>query len=745
METQLNESQVSPSASPGSPTDTAWIAAADWVEIARLLLTSRALDRIEETELFPSGKITYQFSARGHELAQILLSFAMVHARDAATVYYRSRPFLLASGLTAEQAFASSLGRVGSLSAGRDVGVVFSLPPREFKEGGPRRGRATVLPAVGDVGGQYTPAAGWSQSVLYRKNVLKDASWAGAMAVALGGDGSVATNGFWSALTLITTLTLPCLLFIEDNGFTTSVPSTIQTPGGNIAENLASFKNLTILDVDGADPAIAADAIGRAVAHVRRGAPCLLRVSVPRLQGHSVFDTQVYKTAEQKQREEARDPLPRLRSYLAERRILSTDDWAAMEASVQAEVIAARDAAMAQPEPDPSTAKLFTFYEPHRPQIVGGTSTDNASSDSSEDAPDSGSTGPLSMRNPHSGSGPVSVRGPASMRGVESMAPLTMNAAIKRTLEVELRNNPRVLIFGQDVGPMGGLYGTTTSLQARFGLDRVFDTSLSEDGIVGRAIGMALAGLMPVTEIQCRKYADAGTEQINNCGSIRWRTAGKFAAPMVIRIPCGVGKLTGDPWHCLTAESVFAHSAGLKVAFPSSADDAVGLLRTALRGNDPTIFLEHRALLYAQGPRRYWPGEDHVVPFGVARTLQRGSELTIVTWGESVHRVLSVTENYWDRVEVIDLRSIAPWDKQAVLDSVHKTHKCMIVHEDTLTCGFGAEIAATIAQERFMDLEAPIVRLATSDQPVPYNQGLMNALAPSVDSIRKEIDHLLSF
>jgi 2-oxoisovalerate dehydrogenase E1 component len=331
------------------------------------------------------------------------------------------------------------------------------------------------------------------------------------------------------------------------------------------------------------------------------------------------------------------------------------------------------------------------------------------------------------------------------MRGVESMAPLTLNAAIKKTLESELKNNPKMLIFGQDVAVMGGLYGTTTSLHARFGSDRVFDTSLSEDGIVGRSIGMAFAGLLPVSEIQCRKYADAGTEHINNAGTIRWRTAGRFAAPMVIRIPCGVGKLTGDPWHAVTSESIFAHNIGLRVAFPSNAEDAVGLLRSALRGNDPTIFLEHRALLYHPGARRYYPGDEHVVPFGMARTIQRGSELTIVTWGEAVYRVLGASENFWERVEVIDLRSIMPWDKQHVLDSVRKTHKCLIVHEDNLTCGFGAEIAATIAQEAFMDLEAPVIRLAASDQPVPYNQNLMAALSPSTDSVKREIENLLDY
>ncbi len=688
----------------------------DWREVARLILTSRAIDLIEETELAPSGKVTYQFSARGHELAQVLLGLALDHPHDAASVYYRSRPFVLACGMTPEEAFAGPLARAGSLNGGRDIGVVHLLP---------RRDRALVLPASGDVGAQYTPAAGWAQAICYRQRVLGEKEWLGAIAVALGGDGSVAANGFWAALNIVTTLSLPYLFFIEDNGFGISVPGAFQTPGANIAENLASFKNLLVLDGDGADPDDASIKIAQAVAHTRSGKPCLLRLSVPRLCGHSIADNQAYKSPDLREQEEARDPLPRLRKHMIENTIISPDEWAALEREVEAEVIAARDAALAQPNPDPAAAHRYVFFEEDRPQIVGGLRPEGIKPVPSVPS--------------------VPSPGTQETEGTRGGVRLNLIDAVKRTLEAELKANPRALIFGEDVGVKGGVHGATTDLQLKYGADRVFDTSLSEEGILGRSVGMALAGLMPVPEIQFRKYADPAAEQINDCGTMRWRTDGKFAAPMVVRIPVGFGRKTGDPWHSVTGEAIFAHTIGWRLAFPSNAEDAVGLLRSALRGDDPTLFFEHRALLDAAAARRPYPGDDYVLPFGVATVLQGGDELTLVTWGETVYRCLEAAREFAGRVEIIDLRTIVPWDKQAVLASVRKTSKVLIVHEDTWTAGFGAEIAATIAQEAFMDLDGPIVRLATSDQPIPYSPHLMEAVVPTVEKIRGQVERLLAF
>ncbi|MDX1437349.1 MAG: thiamine pyrophosphate-dependent enzyme, partial [Anaerolineales bacterium] len=298
----------------------------DWERVARLVLTSRAIDDIEEQELAPAGRIKYQFSAKGHELAQVLLGINLTHPRDAGGVYYRSRPLMLACGLRPREAFAADMAKIGSPSEGRDVGVVYSMPPRD----GP-----TILPASGDVGAQYTPVAGWAQAITYHRDVLSDNSWEGALAVAHGGDGSVASNGFWSALTIATTLELPMLFFIEDNGYGISVPRQFQTPGGDIAANLDSFANLLILHGSGTEPEEAAYLIHQAVDRVRNGeGPCLLRLQVPRLTGHTFGEDQTaYKTDQEIEADHAQDPLFHLEQFLAGR-----IDWEAVGSEVETEV-----------------------------------------------------------------------------------------------------------------------------------------------------------------------------------------------------------------------------------------------------------------------------------------------------------------------------------------------------------------------------------------------------------------------
>ncbi len=311
-------------------------------------------------------------------------------------------------------------------------------------------------------------------------------------------------------------------------------------------------------------------------------------------------------------------------------------------------------------------------------------------------------------------------------------------------MEHELRINSKVLVFGEDVGPKGGVHTATLGLQQRFGDDRVFDTSLSEEGIIGNAVGMALAGLRPIAEIQFRKYAEPATEQLNDCGTMRWRTANKFAAPIVVRMPGGFSKC-GDPWHSVSSEATFAHATGWQVLVPSNAEDAVGLLRTALRSENPSIFFEHRALLDAAWARRPYPGDDFVLPLGLANVVQEGSGLTIVTWGAMVERCVLAAGKTNASVEIIDLRTIAPWDRDTVLNSVKKTHRCLIVHEDTLTAGFGAEIAAVVARDAFFSLDAPIERIAVPDVPLPYSVHLLNAVLPGVDKIAAGIETLLAF
>jgi len=318
---------------------------------------------------------------------------------------------------------------------------------------------------------------------------------------------------------------------------------------------------------------------------------------------------------------------------------------------------------------------------------------------------------------------------------------INLVTAVRRTLEHELGVNPRMLIFGEDVGRKGGVHAATLGLQEKFGIGRVFDTSLSEEGIIGRAVGMAAAGLMPVPEIQFRKYADPAAEQLNDCGTMRWRTMNRFAAPMVVRIPGGFFKC-GDPWHSQSNEVQWLHGLGWRVAMPSNAQDAVGLLRSALRGNDPTIFFEHRSLLDGSWARRAYPGDEFVVPFGKAAVLREGTAVTVVSWGAMVERCEQAIVGTGISADLLDLRSLCPWDREATLASVRKTRRCLIVHEDTMTAGFGAEIAAVIVKEAFFDLDAPIERLAMQDVPSPHNPLLLDEVLPSVETISRALRNL---
>jgi 2-oxoisovalerate dehydrogenase E1 component len=679
----------------------------DWRTVLRQMATSRALDDLEESTLLPERKVLYQFSARGHELTQLLLGNQLTGVRDGVGAYYRSRPLLLSLGLELEDALASTMMRAGGMSDGRDIGVVFNLP---------RKSGACVLPVCGGVGTQYTPAVGWAAALRYRAAVLGDKECETSIAVAHGGDASTATNGFWAALNIATTERLPLLFFIEDNGYGISVPSRQQTPGGNIARNLEGFRGLRVLDGDASDPMAAAALIENAVTGVRSGGgPALIRLTVPRLSGHSGQDTQAYKSAGEIAEEKARDPFERLRAQLVPN-IVSAADWDQDIAQGRQAVANALAAVERRSAPDPGRVRRYLFSE--------------IAADGSVEVQQQGGTYGEGVA-PRPGTPHASPQGPR----------INLVTAVRRTLEHELAVNPRMLIFGEDVGRKGGVHAATLGLQEKFGSARVFDTSLSEEGIIGRAVGMAAAGLMPVPEIQFRKYADPAAEQLNDCGTMRWRTVNRFAAPMVVRIPGGFFKC-GDPWHSQSNEVQWVHGLGWRVAMPSNAQDAVGLLRSALRGNDPTIFFEHRSLLDGGWARRAYPGDEFVVPFGKASVLREGATLSVVTWGAMVERCEKAIIDTGISADLLDLRTLSPWDREATLASVRKTRRCLIVHEDTMTAGFGAEIAAVIAKEAFFDLDAPIERLAMPDVPSPHSPVLLDEVLPSVGAIAQAMTAL---
>src|SRR5215213_8920438 len=402
----------------------------DWREVARLVLTSREMDRIEEEELVPAKKILYQFSARGHDMAQVLLGLRLKDG-EAACGYYRSR-LLLALGVPLADALGSGMGLAGGYSDGRDIGVVFNYP---------NPGGAHALPMCGGVGAQYTPAAGWAQAIAYKHEVLNEGP-ADAISLVLGGDASCATGGFWSALTIATTQQLPLLIYIEDNGYGISVPSEYQTPGKDIAANLASFSGLTIFNRDGTDPLEASKLVDDAVRHVRsKRAPALLRLTVPRLEGHSAQDTQTYKSEEEIEREWARDPLPKLKAHCAKRQV-GEDAWADLERETEWQVQAARAEAEVRGISSPEEVTRHVFDEGELQQVGGRAG--------------------------------LSLEGTTDQPRPEGQR-INLVTAIRRVLDQELEANPRVLVFGEDVGPKGGVHAVTLGLQEKFGRERVFD------------------------------------------------------------------------------------------------------------------------------------------------------------------------------------------------------------------------------------------------------------------------------
>lgn len=680
----------------------------NWEQITSTLLISRALDDLEEFTLVKNKKVLYQFSARGHDMAQIVLGQILSGQKDAVAGYYRSRPLLLAMGLPPEQALEASMMKSGGFSDGRDIGVVFNNPKHDG---------ACILPMSGGVGAQYTPISGWAQAATYHTKVLKNPKWQDAIGLVLGGDASVATSGFWSALTIATTQQLPQLFYIEDNGYGISVPSDFQTPGGDISKNLASFQGLTIFSGDGTNPQQTADLVTKAHNTVRfERKPVLLRLTVPRLNGHSAQDTQTYKSKQRIEFEKQHDPLPKLKKFLIKELIMTDDKWEQLEKNAKTTVNSALIKADNKPFANPKDITTNTFCEY-----------------SSDGKMQLQSQGGIHLSLP--------TFPPSSKEIISEPGRINMVTAIRKTLDFELKNNHKMSVFGEDVGAKGGVHAVTLGLQDKYGDDRVFDTSLSEEGIIGRSLGMALAGLLPVPEIQFRKYADPAEEQLNDIGSMRWRTNNRFAAPMVVRMAGGYFGC-GDPWHSQTSEVKWVHAMGWQVAIPSNAEDAVGLLRYALRDNNPTIFFEHRKMLDHIWARREYPGDQYIIPFGKGKFITQGDRLTLVTWGGMVSRCHDAVKLSNLDIDLIDLRTIRPWDKEMVIDSVKKTNRCLIVHEDNISAGFGAEIAAVLAKDAFFHLDAPIERLAMPDIGNPHEPNLMNAVIPTSQKILEAITQL---
>jgi 2-oxoisovalerate dehydrogenase E1 component len=630
----------------------------DWGKVAYFCLLSRFMDLKERSERLPMS-----FPAMGHELVQVLTALLMEHEKDSASVYYRSRPLALALGIKPEDIFYANMGK------GRDVGMMYYL-------------RGKILPTVGDVGGQFPKAVGWAQAIRYK-------GWDGAVAVAMGGDGSIASSGFWSALNISTTLNLPMVFVIEDNGWGIGVPSYLQTPGGNIAENLRSFKNLTVLEGRGYIPEETYRVLKEGFKIARKNRTVLIRFEVARIEGHSISDRQEYRSREEIEKSREKDPIVYLRSLV--------ENWEEVESRAKADVERAWEEAKKR-EGERGNLKKYIFFE-----------------------------------------GEFAQGDKVRKFNMNKHPKMKMALAIRKAMEEALEENEDVLIFGEDVGLKGGIYGITRGFVERFGERRVFDTSLNELGIVGRAEGMAYAGLKPIAEIQFRKYADEARQAIHNIGFVRWRTNNAFSAPIILRIPVGFLRGISDPWHSFSAEQEFLHMFGWKIAYPSNAEDAYYLLKEALSMNDPVIFLEHRELYFSKLAEKEI---SEFLPFGKGRVVKSGNSLTIVSWGYTLYEALEGVKDM--DVEVIDLRTLKPWDEELVFESAKKTGRLLVVHEDSLTCGFGAEIVSRVVEETFESLKIAPRRLAVPDVPIPFSQELFNLAYPTADKIRKVVEEMLS-
>jgi 2-oxoisovalerate dehydrogenase E1 component len=687
---------------------------ADLVQAYRTMLLSRRLDD-KEIQLKNQSRIFFQISGAGHEA---VLTAAGMHLRpgyDWFYPYYRDRALCLALGMTPLEML---LGAVGSKddpnSGGRQM-------PSHWGH------RALNIPAQSSpTGTQCLHAIGCAEAGMIFQRVAeipgREALFHDDEIVYVSiGDGATSEGEFWESLNTACTRLTPVLYLIEDNGYAISVPVEFQTAGGDISKLVESFPHLEVVRCDGTDFVESYRALGRAVSCVRRERrPALVHAKVIRPYSHSLSDDErLYKTVEEREAEARRDPLGRMRAFLLGEGFATTADLDALAADVDREILEATDAAIAAPKPSVETAAWYVFSPD-----VDPTSAAFAGSEQPFGKPD------------------------------------TMVAAINRTLKAEMARNPRVVVFGEDVADAsredvlgkvpgkGGVFKVTHGLQRAFGSDRVFNAPLAEANIIGRAVGMATRGLKPVVEIQFFDYIWPAMMQIKDeMSMLRYRSSNNFSCPMVVRVPIG-GYITGAPYHSQSGVSIFAHCPGIRIAFPSNAVDAAGLLRTAIRCDDPVMFLEHKHLYrqtYNKGP---YPGDDFMIPFATGAIRRPGTDVVVLTWGALVQRsLLAAQQAEKDGISaaVFDLRTIIPYDWNGIAALVKQTNRVVIAHEDTLTCGFGAEIAARIADELFLELDAPVHRVAALDCPVAYAPDLEKAILPQAADVLKAIKETAAY
>jgi len=678
-----------------------------------LFRTIYAARRIDDREIAGKrqNRVFFQINGAGHEAVQAAAALCLDPARDWFFLYYRDRALAYGLGVSARDMFLGSVGsRHDPATGGRQMPSHWCDPGRNiFTTSSPTGSQC--LQAVGAAEALLRAGQG---GLMERLGMARD----GVVLVSLG-DGAAAEGEFWESVNSAVTLRAPLVFLVQDNGYAISVPAEVQYPGGNVAALLKGWEEhgLLVLDaVDGLDPLASYDAVARAVDHARGRGPALVRARVIRPYSHSLSDDeQHYKTVAQRAEEAAGDPLATYPARLLERGDLTEPTLEELKAEVQREVDQAWAEAEAGPPPDPGTSMRHLYSEEVDP-ASGAFDTE------------------AQAGNPGSGD------------RAHAAGDRTMIDLINTTLKQEMAANPLILLFGQDVADAtreeildvvkgkGGVFKATHGLQRQFGSNRVFNTPLAEATILGRAIGLAARGFKPVVEIQFFDYIWPAMMQIRNeLACIRWRSDNHFKAPVVVRVPIGGYLMGGAICHSQCGESLFTHTPGLRVVYPSRAVDAAGLLRTAIRCDDPVLFLEPKHLYRQTHNKGGDPGPGFMIPFGKARTVREGRHLSVVTYGSTVYRAVQAArqaEAEGLEVEIIDLRSLSPYDWEAVARTVRKTHRVLVAHEDSVSWGYGAELAARIADELFFELDAPVRRLGAKDTWVAYHPRLEDEILP---------------
>jgi len=680
----------------------------------RVMLLSRKIDD-KEILLKNQQKAFFQISGAGHEAVLVAAGLQLHPGKDWIFPYYRDRALCLVLGVTPYEMFLASVGSSEDpANAGRQMPSHwghrrFNIPSKSSCVG------TQCLHAVGcaEAGQIYARVAAIEdREQRYRPDEVTYISI---------GEGGTSEGEFWESLNTACQRQLPIVYLVEDNGYAISVPVDVQTAGGDISRLLEGFP-IRIFRCDGTDFLASYRTMSEAVAHARqRRGPVLVHATVTRPYSHSFSDDErLYKTPAEREAEARRDPLRRMQQFLKNEGLATDQDLADITASVDREVNQAAEAALRAPRPDPATAADFVFS----PDI--------------DPTSDAFSTEPK----PHG-------------------KPETMVAAINATLKDEMARNPRIVVFGQDVADAsnvealpvvagkGGVFKVTHGLQRLYGETRVFNSPLAEANIVGRAVGMALRGLKPVVEIQFFDYIWPAFMQIRDeLAMMRYRSGNHWSCPVVIRVPIGGYLRGGAPYHSQSAVAIFAHTPGIRVVLPSNAQDAAGLLRTAIRCDDPVLFCEHKHLYRQTYNKGVYPGPDYTIPFGRAAVPRDGSDVVVFTWGALVHRSLLAAqqaERQGISVAVVDLRTIVPYDWATIAEYTKKTSRVIVAHEDQLTAGFGAEIAARISQELFEYLDAPVMRVAALDCPVAYAPELEEAILPGTSDVLKAIKSLAAY